>query len=76
MKNLIKNYYKPTPKKWRKLGDASLASATLLCSGELMAFDQLKEIFSNSELKMIIGITMLIGVIGKFITNFFTEDTK
>lgn len=76
MKKLIKNYYKPTPKKWRKIGDALLASATLVCGGGLLEFDKLKEVFSDHELKLIIGISFIIGVVGKFLTNLFTKETK
>ena len=76
MKKIIKNYYKPTPKKWRKFGDALLASSALFGGGGLIAFDQLKEIFSSNELKIIIGATIIIGITGKFLTNFFKEDSK
>jgi len=71
---MIKNYYKPTPTKWRKIGDALLASAALIGGGGLVAFDELKEIFNSHELKIMIGVTLLIGIIGKFLTNFFKED--
>lgn len=72
--NLMKNYYAPTPKKWRKIGDALLAAAGLIGGGGLLAFDQLKEVFSAHELKLIIGGILLVGIIGKFLTNFFKED--
>jgi NAD(P)H-dependent FMN reductase len=71
---MMKNYYKPTPKKWRKFGDALLASAAVVGGGGLMAFDQLKEVFTSQELKVIIGATLVIGIAGKFLTNFFKED--
>jgi len=72
---LMKNFYKPTPKKWRKIGDAILAVGTAVTAGGLMGFDQLEQIFSAKELKIIIGIFFTLGVIGKFLTNFFKEDT-
>lgn len=71
---LMKNYYKPTPKKWRKIGDAILAVGTAVTAGGLIAFDQLKEIYTDKELKIIIGIAFALGVIGKFLTNFFKEE--
>ena len=71
---LMKNYYAPTPKKWRRIGDAILAVGTAVTAGGLIAFDQLKEIYTDKELKIIIGIAFALGVIGKFLTNFFKED--
>jgi hypothetical protein len=76
MKKLNELYKSPTPKKWRKLGDALLACAALVGGGGILAFDQLKEIYSSHELKIIIGTTLVIGIAGKFLTNFFTDETK
>ena len=60
MKN---NYYSPTPKKWRKLGDALLGISTTITG------------FAIYENEKWIALTALIlGVIGKFLTNFFGED--
>lgn len=72
---LLKNYYSPTPKKWRKIGDALLACAGLIGGGGILAFDQLKELYTPHELKIFIGASLVVGIIGKFLTNFFTEDT-
>lgn len=58
------NYYKPTPKKWRQLGDALLAASTAV-SGYTMLNEQ----------PTIAFIAMMCGVVGKFLTNFFTDDT-
>jgi len=33
------------------------------------------QIFDAKELKVIIGAAFICGVIGKFLTNFFKEDT-
>ncbi len=71
---MIKNYYKPTPKKWRILGDAILATGVFITGGGLMAFDTLNQIFSDKELKVIIGAAFVLAVVGKFLTNFFKED--
>ena len=70
----MKNYYKPTPTKWRKIGDSLLAVAALFGGGGLIAFDQLKEVYSEHELKVMIGSAIVVGVVGKFLTNFFTDE--
>jgi hypothetical protein len=60
---IMKNYYKPTPKKWRKIGDALLAVAL---------YAQTQEALSGySHMMQVISI---IGLVGKFLTNFFSED--
>ena len=68
------NYWKPTPKKWRKMGDALLAVASILSIGGLWQFDNLKDVFTSNELKVMIVLSIVLGVIGKFLTNFFVED--
>ena len=55
-----KNYYKSTPLKWRKLGDSLLGVSTFITG---FAY------YNNNDTVMIIAIS--IGVIGKFLTNFF-----
>lgn len=72
---MINNYYKPTPKKYRKLGDALLAVAVFVTGGGLLAFDSLSQIFTPSELKIIIGTAFIIGCAGKFLTNLFKEES-
>ena len=76
MKEMMKNYWKPTPKKWRRLGDALLASATVLAIGGVWQYDSLKDIFTPTELKALIITSIGLGVVGKFLTNFFKEDTS
>ena len=59
---MIKDYYKPTPVKWRKIGDALLIISTTISS------------FSMYENIHWLAMTSLItGVLGKLLTNFFTE---
>jgi hypothetical protein len=61
--DMKRNYYSPTPKKWRKLGDALLGVSTTITG------------FAIYEEAKWIAITALVfGVIGKFLTNFFGED--
>ena len=74
VKSLMCNYWKPTPKKWRKMGDALLAVASILSIGGLWQFDNLKDVFTSNELKVMIVLSIVLGVIGKFLTNFFVED--
>jgi hypothetical protein len=61
-----KNYWAPTPQKWRKFGDAllgvGLAMTTYTIAGGLDQIIQLTSLF--------------LTIIGKFLTNFFTEDTN
>ena len=70
----LSNYYKPTPKKWRKIGDTILAVGTFVTAGSLVQYDQLKEIFTPQEVKVIIASAFVLGVSGKFLTNFFKEE--
>ena len=72
--SLMCNYWKPTPKKWRKMGDALLAVASILSIGGLWQFDNLKDVFTSNELKVMIVLSIVLGVIGKILTNFFVED--
>ena len=74
MKELMKRYWTPTPKKWRRIGDSLLAVSTVLSIGGLWQFDNLKDVFTSNELKVMIVLSIVLGVIGKFLTNFFVED--
>jgi hypothetical protein len=70
----MKHYWKPTPKKWRRLGDSLLAVATVIAIGGIWQYDSLKEIFTPGELKAMIITSIAFGVVGKFLTNFFKSD--
>lgn len=59
----MKNYWKPTPKRWRKLGDAMLA---------VSAYAQAQQMFTGQD-KLLTALA-IVGLIGKFLSNFFTED--
>lgn len=60
---LIRNYYSPTPAKWRKIGDTLLAVSSTVTGYSV--YNQMKSI----------AITALcLGVVGKFLSNFFTEN--
>lgn len=73
---LMCSYWKPTPKKWRKWGDSLLAVASVLAIGGLWQFDNLKDIFSLTEIKIMIVTSIILGVVGKFLTNFFKEESS
>lgn len=75
MKISVKSYWAPTPKKWRKIGDAILAVGTFVTAGALLEYDKMKEIFTPQEVKIIIAAAFVLGVAGKFLTNFFTTES-
>ena len=75
MKISVKSYWAPTPKKWRKIGDAILAVGTFVTAGALLEYDKMKEIFTAQEVKAIIAVAFVLGVTGKFLTNFFTTES-
>lgn len=56
----LKGYFQPTPKRFRVLGD-SLAAVSLFIAGLNL---------DNPKLMLISGV---VGAVGKFITNFFTD---
>jgi len=66
MKDTIKkatsSYAKPTPAKWRKLGDALLAVSTTITTYAIV-----------EEMKWLALTAVLLGAVGKFMTNFFSE---
>lgn len=63
MKNLLNGFYKPTPVFWRKLGDALLASGVFI-SG----------ISIYQEFKWFAICSVILSVLGKFLTNFFSDN--
>lgn len=70
----IKHFYEKTPVRMRKIGDAILYGCGTIGASGLIAFDQLKDVFSQNELKLIIGSVLVLGFLGKFLTNFFKEN--
>ena len=57
-------YLSSTPTKFRKLGDALLGVSTMITSFAIY-----------EEAKWVAISALLIGVVGKFLSNFFTEET-
>lgn len=72
--SIVKNYWAPTPKKWKKIGDALLATSTMITVGGMMQFENLKEIFTLEQIRWLTIAPMILGVIGKFLTNFFKDS--
>jgi len=64
MKKLSELYASATPKKWRKIGDALLAVSTTITTYAIA--DEWNKYATLSAL--------ILGVLGKFLTNFFSED--
>jgi hypothetical protein len=73
---LMCDYWKPTPKRWRRIGDSLLAVASVMAIGGLWQFDNLKDIFTSKEIKIMIVTSIALGVIGKFLSNFFKEESS
>ena len=61
----VSKYYTPTPMKWRKLGDALLGASTTITGFSIY-----------NDMKEVAIAALLLGVIGKFLSNSFTEDIK
>ena len=72
----MNKYWAPTPKKWRKIGDSLLAAATVMAVGGIWQFDALKEVFTSGQLRAMIVTSIVFGVAGKFLTNFFKDDNN
>jgi len=66
----VSNYYHPTPKFWRQVGDTILIGTTTL-SAMMMGSP-----FSDTHKTWIIFSLNVIGVIGKMITNLFKDETS
>jgi hypothetical protein len=59
----FKNYWTPTPKLYRALGDSLLSIGSLIATYNIVMDDKFIAIFC------LIG-----GVLGKFLTNFFSDN--
>lgn len=65
LKSPGKSYWSPTPIKMRKLGDALLGVSTTITTYAI----------ADDWAKWIQITALLLGAGGKFLTNFFSEDS-
>lgn len=65
MKFGLKEYFKPTPKRLRVFGDSLAAAGTLGASIAVL-----------NGYPIVGTIIMIVAVIGKFISNFFSENVN
>ena len=56
------SYYKPTPKKWRKVGDALLAMSTFITAAAI-----------SNDVIWLAYTALFVGALGKFLSNLFSE---
>lgn len=66
------HYYKPTPKVMRKIGDSMLKAAT----AAVLVLPSLSFAFQNLYIPLDIVTMVIVSllIIGKFLTNYFTDD--
>lgn len=62
MKMKLNGYYRPTPKKMRKIGDGLLAVSALTATVATVYNHPAVTVFS-----------VIAGALGKFVTNFFVD---
>ena len=65
----MKNYYKPTPRKWRKIGDAILLTTATLSTLMMTAP------FNDRTISITVWLLSVVGVVGKVLTNFFKDES-
>lgn len=63
MKFKVNGYWEPTPKRMKQLGDALLA---------VSMYAQTQQMFTGQN--TVLTIIGVVGLVGKFISNFCTED--
>jgi hypothetical protein len=56
----LSEYRRPTPIKWRRVGDGLLLASTLVST-------------TNIESPVLATASIIIGTVGKFLTNFFAD---
>jgi len=61
----IKDYFKPTPKRLRILGDSLLGVSTIVTAAAI-----------TQQVNWIAYTSLAVGVIGKFLTNFFKDESN
>ena len=56
----LNQYRRPTPIKWRRIGDGLLLASTLVST-------------TNIDSPVLATASIVIGTVGKFLTNFFAD---
>lgn len=64
MKRLIERFKAPTPRKWRRIGNAIFSASLVITTFE----------YITSVDPTFITISLVLGAIGKLLTSLFTED--
>jgi hypothetical protein len=59
---MMNRYYRPTPIKWRKVGDALLAASTTITTFAIY-----------EQVEWLAYVALITGVVGKFLTNLFVR---
>jgi hypothetical protein len=59
----VKSYWAPTPKKIRKIGDAMLGVFSITSMSSMIM-----------DVKELAVASLILGVVGKILTNFFSEE--
>lgn len=65
MQPKIKDYFKPTPKRLRILGDSLLGISTLVTAAAI-----------TQQQNWLAYGSLFVGVVGKFLTNFFKDESN
>lgn len=73
--NRIKQWWKDHDK-MTKLGNAIGAAGAVIAVGGVWNFEGLKEIFTPGEIKLAITISVICGVVGKFLTELYKHDSN
>lgn len=71
---MINNYFMATPKKWRIVGDTLLAISVFITENALSSLQSGQA--DASEVLWVARVAIGIGVLGKFLTNFFKEENN
>lgn len=58
----MNRYYRPTPVKWRKIGDALLAASATITTFAIA-----------EEVEWLAYVALFTGIAGKFLTNLFVR---
>jgi hypothetical protein len=59
---MMNRYYRPTPVKWRKIGDAFLAASATITTFAIA-----------EDVQWLAYVALFTGVVGKFLTNLFVR---